>query len=95
MKKLAIDLPRPMTASNDCLPHAAMNLGSARGLGMRPATNAVTRLVIDEQMGHYVLYRLDASGGFVGDSWHGSIADAIWQVKKEFGIECAAEAADE
>ena len=26
-EKIAIDLPRPMPASNDCLPHAAMNLG--------------------------------------------------------------------
>ncbi|HTW93675.1 MAG TPA: hypothetical protein VMD30_02705 [Tepidisphaeraceae bacterium] len=101
MKKLTVDLPRPMTASNDCLPHAAMNLGSARGMGMRPVASAVTRLVIDEQMGNFVLYRLDESGGFVGDSWHGSLDDALWQIKKEFGVESAglaprgaAEAAD-
>jgi len=92
MKKLTIELPRPMTASNDCLPHAAMNLGSARGIGMRPVAGAVTRLVIEEQMGNFVLYRLDESGGFVGDSWHGTLQDALWQMKKEFGVEYSAPA---
>jgi hypothetical protein len=86
MPKLTFDLPKPAPASNDCLPHAAMNLGKPQGLGVRPAA-LVTRLVVDEQFGNFVLYRLDADGGFVGDSWHGSLDDALWQVKKEFGID--------
>jgi hypothetical protein len=84
--KHSLDLPKALEASNDCLPHAAMNLGSGQGMGIRPP-NLVTRLVIDEQYGNFVLYRLDGNGGFVGDSWHGSLADALWQVKKEFGID--------
>jgi hypothetical protein len=84
--KRTLDLHKPLPASNDCLPHAAMNLGSGQGMGIRPAS-LVARLVVDEQYGSFVLYRLDANGGFVGDSWHGSLEDAMWQVKKEFGIE--------
>ena len=34
--KVVINLPRPMPASNDCLPHAAMNLGAPRGVGLKP-----------------------------------------------------------
>lgn len=86
MPKLTLDLPKAMEASNDCLPHAAMNLGKAQGIGMR-APAPVKRLVIDEQYGNFVLYRLDANGGFIGDTWHGSLQDALWQVKKEFGID--------
>jgi hypothetical protein len=86
-KKLIYDLPKAMPASHDCLPHAAMNLGSARGSGMRPASGEVKKLIIEPQMGNWVLYRLDDSGGFVGDSWHGTLEDAIAQVKKEFGVE--------
>ena len=86
MPKLTINLPKPMEASNDCLPHAAMNLGTAQGMGIRPRS-LVSRLVVDEQYGNFVLYRLDESGGFVGDSWHGSREDALWQIKKEFGVE--------
>jgi|GEM_PF-894073 len=89
MPKLTIDLPKGKQASNDCLPHAAMNLGTAQGMGHH-ARNLVARLVIDEQYGNFVLYRLDESGGFVGDSWHGSLDDALWQVKKEFGIDASA-----
>jgi hypothetical protein len=66
-----------------------MNLGTAQGIGFRPA-NLVARLVLQEQYGNFVLYRMDASGGFVGDSWHGSIEDAVWQAKKEFGVDLAA-----
>jgi hypothetical protein len=86
MAKLTINLPKAMAASNDCLPHAAMNLGKGQGMGVRPAS-LVSRLVVDEQYGNFVLYRLDADGGFVGDSWHGSMEDALWQMKKEFGVE--------
>jgi hypothetical protein len=87
MPKLSIELPKPIEASNDCLPHAAMNLGSSNGVGTRPRPGMVVRLVLEEQFGNWVLYRLDASGGFVGDSWHGSREDAIHQMKKEFGVE--------
>jgi hypothetical protein len=30
---------------------------------------------------------MDESGGFVGDTWHGSLEDALWQAKKEFGVD--------
>jgi hypothetical protein len=86
MAKLSFNLPKPSAASNDCLPHAAMNLGKGQGMGLRPAA-LVSRLVVDEQYGNFVLYRLDENGGFVGDSWHGTLADALWQAKKEFGVE--------
>jgi hypothetical protein len=87
MPKLTLDLPKALLASNDCLPHAAMNLGSTNGVGTQPRAGLVSRLVLEEQMGNWVLYRLDASGGFVGDTWHGTREDALWQIKKEFGIE--------
>jgi hypothetical protein len=86
-RKISFDLPKPMPASNDCLPHAAMNLGSVRGVGMRPTPGMVKRLVVEPQMNHWVVYRLDDGGGFVGDSWHGSIEDALAQVKTEFGVD--------
>jgi hypothetical protein len=91
MAKMTLDLPKALPASSDCLPHAAMNLGSPQGMGWRPP-NYVSRLVIDEQYGSFVLYRLDAAGGFVGDSWHGSLEDALWQVKREFDIDWKPEA---
>ncbi len=87
--KISIHLEKPMPASNDCLPHAAMNLGSARGSGTRPLAGMVSRLVIEEQAGQWVLYRMDADGGFVGDTWHGSREDAIGQMKREFGVDPA------
>jgi hypothetical protein len=85
--KISLNLARPMPASNDCLPHAAMNLGSARGTGTRPMPGMVSRLVIEPQLDNWVLYRLDDRGGFVGDTWHGSLQDAIAQAKKEFGVD--------
>ena len=87
MAKIVIQLPKPMPASDDCLPHAAMSLGAACGSGTRPLARLVSSLVLEEQLGNWVLYRLDDRGGFVGDPWHGTKEDAIWQVKKEFGIE--------
>jgi hypothetical protein len=93
MAKRTFMLPQAMPASNDCLPHAAMNLGKGQGMGVRPAA-LVARLVLDEQYGNFVLYRLDADGGFVGDSWHGSLNDALWQAKKEFGVEWPPENSD-
>jgi hypothetical protein len=93
MAKRTLNLPKPAAAANDCLPHAAMNLGTARGLGWS-AAEPVARLVLDEQFGQFVLYRLDAAGGFAGDSWHGSLADALRQVQKEFGIDWKPEGGD-
>lgn len=85
--KIVFQLPRPVAASNDCLPHAAMNLGAPRGIGLRPTSGGmVSRLVIEPQMGNWVLYRLDANGGFIGDTWHGTREDALWQAKREFGL---------
>lgn len=86
MAKIVVQLPRPIAASNDCLPHAAMNLGSPRGSGTRPPPGMVSTIVLEEQLGNWVLYRLDDRGGFVGDTWHGSREDAAWQAKKEFGV---------
>jgi hypothetical protein len=47
----------------------------------------VSRLIIEPQLDNWVLYRLDDRGGFVGDTWHGSLQDAIAQAKKEFGVD--------
>ena len=85
--KLTIQLPKPVPASDNCLPHAAMSLGSIRGVGTRPAPALVSRLVIQEQLGSWVLYRLDDQGGFVGDTWHPTRQDAIDEVRREFGVE--------
>jgi len=76
-----------MPAGDDCLPHAAMKLGSAGGAGTRPMPGMVHRLVIEPQLENWVLYRLDEAGGFVGDSWHGTLEDALAQAKKEFGVD--------
>jgi hypothetical protein len=86
MKKLVINLTKPMPASNDCLPHAAMNLGSARGVGLRPRPGMVSRLVIESQLGAWCFFRLDEHGGFVGESWHPTREDALHQARREFGI---------
>jgi hypothetical protein len=88
--KISHTLLRPMPAANDCLPHAAMNLGSVRGSGTRPMAGMVYRIVIEPQLENWVLYRFDDAGGFVGDTWHGSLEDALAQVKKEFGIDLSA-----
>jgi hypothetical protein len=87
VSKIVFELPKPMPASNDCLPHAAMNLGAPRGVGLKPTTGGmVSRLVIEPQFDNWVFYRLDANGGFVGDSWHGTKEDALRQAKREFGV---------
>jgi hypothetical protein len=86
--KIVFQLPRAMAASNDCLPHAAMNLGAPRGIGLKPSSGGmVWRLVIEPQLDNWVLYRLDGDGGFIGDTWHGTRQDALWQAKREFGVE--------
>jgi hypothetical protein len=87
-EKVIINLPKPVPACNDCLPHAAMNLGSARGVGMQPRPGMVSRLVIQPQFGAWCFFRLDKDGGFVGESWHPSKEDALYQAEREFGIEC-------
>jgi hypothetical protein len=86
-RKISIMLSKPMPASNDCLPHAAMNLGSVRGSGVRPQSGMVSRLVIEEQTGSWVFYRMDGDGGFVGDTWHPSREDALRLAQREFGVE--------
>lgn len=86
-EKLTINLPKPRPASDDCLPHAAMALGSIRGVGTRPAPKLVSRLVIQEQLGSWVMYRMDSEGGFVGDTWHPTREDALSEAKREFGID--------
>jgi hypothetical protein len=85
MPKLVIHLSKPAPAAHDCLPHAAMSLGAAGAAGMRPYPHLVHTLVLEEQLGNWVLYRMDDRGGFIGDSWHGTREDALWQIKKEFG----------
>jgi hypothetical protein len=85
--KIVIELPKPVVACNDCLPHAAMNLGSARGVGITPRAGMVSRLVIQPQAGAWCFFRMDKDGGFVGESWHPTKEDAIYQARKEFGIE--------
>ena len=86
-EKISINLQNPVPASNDCLPHAAMNLGSARGSGVRPVPGMVSRLVIQEQAGQWILYRMDADGGFVGDTWHPTREDAMEQAAREFNVQ--------
>jgi hypothetical protein len=93
-KKVIIQLPREKPASNDCLPHAAMNLGASGG-GVRPAGRMVARLIIEEQLGNWVFYRMDAHGGFAGDTWHESRQDALRQAQREFGIDPADYSAEE
>ena len=76
-----------MPASNDCLPHAAMNLGSVRGVGIQPRVGLVSQLIIEPQLGQWMLYRMDDGGGFVGDTCHPTRDDAIRSAQREFGID--------
>ena len=86
MEKVVINLSKPMPASDDCLPHAAMTLGSPRGTSTRPREAIVHRLVIEEaSSGHWILHRLDDGGGFVGDTSHPSKEDALRTAQREFG----------
>jgi hypothetical protein len=77
---LSIDLTREVLAELDCLPHAAMGLGTPAGTA-RP----VKRLCIEKSGPMWMLYRLDAAGGFVGDTTHATRADALAQARREFG----------
>jgi len=56
-------------------------------VGTHPNPGMVSRLILEPQLDNWVLYRLDDRGGFVGDSWHGTLEDALGQAKKEFGVE--------
>ncbi len=87
IEKIVIMLKKPMTASNECLPHAAMNLGATRGVGLHPRPGIVARLVIQRQMDAWCLFRMDKDGGYVGDSWHPTADDALHQARREFGAE--------
>jgi hypothetical protein len=64
-----------------------MGLGAPGGMGLRPAAGIVSVLILEEQLGNWVLYRMDERGGFVADTWHGTRQDALWQIRKEFGVE--------
>jgi hypothetical protein len=88
-EKVVFNLPSPMPASNDCLPHAAMTLGSTRGVGTRPAVGMVSRIVIEKHMGNWCFYRMDNEGGFIGDTWHPTREDALQTAFKEFGVRLA------
>jgi hypothetical protein len=85
--KIVINLDPPKPASDDCLPHAAMTLGSLRG-GMHPRTALVHRIVIQEQShGDWLMIRMDDAGGFIGDTSHPTKEDALRSAKREFGID--------
>src|SRR4051812_13818801 len=87
-EKIVINLKTPLPASDDCLPHAAMTLGSVRGLTTRPSTALVHRIVVQEQsVGHWIVIRMDDRGGFIGDTSHPTKEDALRTVKSEFGID--------
>lgn len=75
-----------MPASDDCLPHAAMGLGTLRAVGTRPQPALVHRLLIQRQMSAWCLFRLGAQGGFVGESWHPDAADALHTACREFKL---------
>jgi len=42
-------------------------------------------LTIEQKPGGAFLYRFDARGECVGDTWHATIADAKYQASYEFG----------
>ncbi len=88
--KLVCDFSEPRLASDDSghgyLPHAAMGLGSMRAVGTHHGPAPVSRLVVQKQTGGWCLFRLDADGGFVGDTWHPDADDAIKTATAEFGV---------
>jgi hypothetical protein len=87
-EKLVFNLDPPKPASDDCLPHAAMTLGSVRGGSTRPRAALVFRVVIQEQShGDWLMIRMDDAGGFIGDTSHPSKEDALRSASREFGIE--------
>jgi hypothetical protein len=88
VEKIVLILDPPKPASDDCLPHAAMTLGSIRGGSMRPREALVHRIVIQEQShGDWLMIRMDDAGGFIGDTSHPTKEDALRSAQREFGIE--------
>ena len=87
MASWSINLVPPQLAADDCLPHAAMGLGSIRAVGTRPAQAMVHRVVVQPQMSAWCVFRMDDGGGFVGETWHESEAAAFEQAHREFGVE--------
>lgn len=86
-EKIVINLATPMPASDDCLPHAAMTLGSIRGVSTRPRAALVSRIVIQQQsQGDWTMIRLDEGGGFVGDTSHPTKEDALKTARREFNL---------
>lgn len=83
---LVVDLPEPHEAADDCLPHAAMGLGSTRAVGTSPQPALVHRVLVQKQMGAWCVFRLDAAGGFIGDTWHPDREDAIRSACREFEL---------
>ncbi|MEL7238478.1 MAG: hypothetical protein AAGK78_06420 [Planctomycetota bacterium] len=90
MPSWSLNLDPPQPASDDCLPHAAMGLGSMRAVGTRPQQALVHRLVIQRQMQAWCLFRMDDGGGFVGETWHESKDAAFAEAKREFDVDSAA-----
>lgn len=85
-RPLVCDLPVPMPASDDCLPHAAMGLGTMRAVGTSPTPALVHRLIIQPQMSAWCLFRLDGAGGFIGETWHPDAQDALRTACREFRL---------
>ena len=83
---LTCDLTTPRVASDDCLPHAAMGLGTSRAVGTRPQAAVVHRVVIQKQMSAWCVFRLDDRGGYVGETWHPDRADALRDVCRELSL---------
>lgn len=84
--KLRLTLPRDFPPRHECLPHAAMSLGAGRFAGLLPAGQSIRQLIIEAQpTGGWALYRLDAGGGFAGDTYHDTRDDALDQARREFG----------
>jgi hypothetical protein len=88
--KWICDLEPPRVPREDArhsyLPQAAMGLGDVRAVGTNPTPAVVARLVVQEQTGGWCLFRLDAGGGFIGDTWHPDREDAIRVAADEFGV---------
>ena len=83
---LICDLPEPRLAADNCLPHAAMGLGTTRAVGTNPSPALVYRLLIQRQMSAWCLFRLDDAGGFIGESWHPDAEDALHTACREFKL---------
>lgn len=83
---LVVDLSEPKMAADDCLPHAAMGLGSSRAVGTSPQPALVHRVLVQKQLSAWCVFRLDSAGGFIGDTWHPDREDAIRSACREFGL---------